>query len=152
MPARSHGLSKHPLYRTWQDIKRRCYDPAFRPYPYYGGVGVTMCKEWLVSPKEFINWALDNGWQPGMEIDKDLKVKGNKVYSPATCSVVSHRVNMLSVVSRQSGRKSSKLKLSCEDVAHIVRAKKRGVTTRELSLSYGVDISTINRVYRKTKG
>lgn len=151
MPPRSHGLSKHPLYRRWQDIKRRCYDPNFRPYPYYGGVGVTMCQEWLGHPERFIAWALEQGWKPGMEIDKDLKVPGNKVYSPEACSIVARRDNMLQVVGRQSGRKSCKLKLSSADVADIARAKIAGVSTRELAAQYQVAICTINRAYREAR-
>lgn len=83
-----------------------------------------------------------------MEIDKDLKFQGNKEYAPATCTIVTHKQNMIGVVSRQSGRKTSKLKLLTNDVSTIVDRKRAGETTRTLAEEYGVSISTINTIYR----
>lgn len=83
-----------------------------------------------------------------MEIDKDLKISGNKLYSPLTCSIVSHRENMLGVVGRASGRKTSKLKLSQQDVINIVARKRAGEATATLAQDFGVDIRTINRAYK----
>lgn len=149
MPAASHQMSKHPLYRVWQDIKRRCYDPNFSPYPYYGGVGVTVCEEWLNHPEKFIEWALSQGWVKGMDIDKDIKQAGNKIYSPEMCSIVSHRDNMLKVVGRESGRKTSKLKLSVSDVENICKRKALGEKSQTLADQYQVDVSTINKIWKK---
>lgn len=84
-----------------------------------------------------------------MEIDKDLKIPGNKIYSPSTCLIVTHRQNMIAVVGRASGRKTSKLKLSVSDVVDIVQRKDAGEKTRVLAEEYDVDICTINRAYRK---
>ena len=151
MPAPTHRLSKHPLYRVWQDIKRRCYDPNFSPYPYYGGDGVTVCEEWLNHPENFIQWAVSQGWVKGMEIDKDIKQAGNKIYSPEMCSIVSHRDNMLKVVGRESGRKTCKLKLSNADVEDICNKKRVGESSQSLANQYLVSVSTINRVWRENR-
>lgn len=144
----AHGYSRHPLYQKWQDMVRRCHSPKAQNYPHYGGVGVTVCEEWRANPVAFIEWALDAAWEPGMEIDKDLKISGNKLYSPLTCSIVSHRENMLGVVGRASGRKTSKLKLSQQDVINIVARKRAGEATATLARDFGVDIRTINRAYK----
>lgn len=42
-----HGLSAHPLYRTWRGIIDRCTNPSVRAYPNYGGRGITVCERWL---------------------------------------------------------------------------------------------------------
>jgi len=144
-----HGLSRHPLYKIWQDLIQRCHNPLCQRYPWYGGAGVTVCDEWQQNPVAFINWCLDNGWIQGMEIDKDTKIRGNKIYSPDTCLIVSHRTNMIAVVGRESGRKTSKLKLSIQDVSDIVARRKAGELTRDLAATYQVDIRTINRVFRE---
>lgn len=127
---------------------RRCHNPRDARYRWYGGNGVTVCSEWRDDPAAFINWCLANGWAPGMEIDKDTRVQGNKVYSPQTCALVTHRVNMLHVVGRQSGRTTSKLKLSEDQARDIIQRKSAGEKTRLLAAEYGVAINTINRLYR----
>ena len=33
----THGLTKTPEYRTWSDMKTRCYDPYYNEYQHYGG-------------------------------------------------------------------------------------------------------------------
>lgn len=96
-PNITHGLTKHPLFRIWSDIKTRCYNKKSWAYPYYGGKGVAMCEEWLHNPKVFIEWAIDNGWGKGMSIDKDkipqsLGIEG-LIYSPKMCCFLTHKEN-----------------------------------------------------------
>jgi hypothetical protein len=92
-----HGLSKHPLYRVWIKIKDRLYNPNHEAYNNYGGNGVTMCEEWKNDATKFIKWALDNGWKPGMQIDKDIIPNKLglpiRIYSPEMCSVVTQKQN-----------------------------------------------------------
>lgn len=141
-------MSKHPLYTVWQDMIRRCYNPSDQRYSWYGAIGITVCTEWKDDPVAFIEWCLLNGWVKGMEIDKDTRVPGNKIYSPQTYSIVTHRENMIAVVGRASGRKTSKLKLSVNDVKEIIQRKDAGEKTRILAEEYEVSIGTINRAYR----
>ncbi len=82
-----HGLHKHPLYSLWQGIRRRCNDPKMDNYYRYGAIGVKVCKEWDNDFMTFYNWALNNGYRKGLEIDKDIKGDG-KLYSPETCCFV----------------------------------------------------------------
>lgn len=38
----AHGLSKHPLYKLWQNVKDRCSNPKNPYFHNYGGRGITM--------------------------------------------------------------------------------------------------------------
>ena len=69
--ARTHGLSRHPLYGTWRKMLRRCENPAVKDYPTYGGRGITVCAEWR-DVTAFITWIESNlGPRPiGMSIDR----------------------------------------------------------------------------------
>lgn len=92
-PNPCNGLSRHPLYRTWRAMRSRCYNPTDVSYYNYGAKGVTVCEEWRNDFMVFYNWAMANGWEIGLQIDKDIKGDG-KLYSPATCCFVTPKVNV----------------------------------------------------------
>lgn len=85
-----HGYHGTKLYRLWADIKKRCECEKSSNYNYYGGRGITMCEEWRTSPKQFIEWALNNGYEIGLEIDR---VDNSKSYSPDNCQFITHAEN-----------------------------------------------------------
>ena len=99
-----HGCArtnkKHPLYNVWGQIKRRCYSEDDIGYPYYGARGVKMCDEWLNNFKSFYDWAISNGWERGLQIDKDIRAKEIGIpallYSPEMCMIVDRRTQMRS--------------------------------------------------------
>ena len=41
-----HGLRNTQIYRTWANIKTRCYNPNKDTFNYYGGRNVEMCQDW----------------------------------------------------------------------------------------------------------
>ena len=53
-----HGLSRHPLYRKWIDIKGRCYRENTNGYKHWDGRGVKMYKPWINDPKAFIEYVM----------------------------------------------------------------------------------------------
>lgn len=61
MAVRGEGRRKHPLYRTWQNIKTRCYNKNCKYYSDYGGRGIRVCKEWL---NDFNVFCTDMGEKP----------------------------------------------------------------------------------------
>ena len=148
-PREEHGLSKHPLYKVWMDMRERCYNTKHRNYAWYGAIGITVCEEWKNSFIPFYEWALANNWKPGLDLDKDTLTKGSKTYSPTTCKFITHRENMLAVVSRSSGRLSSKLKISSNQAKEIIARKAAGEKSKLLAKEFSVDVCTINRIYRK---
>ena len=81
-----------PYYQAWTSMLKRCYDSKLHlKSPTYIGCSVT--KEWLVF-SNFRLWMESQDWY-GMELDKDIKIVGNKFYSPETCLFVSRKINSL---------------------------------------------------------
>ena len=84
--------SRCPYYQVWMSMLTRCYCEKYQQKrPTY-----TKClviKEWLVF-SVFKKWMKAQNWQ-GMDLDKDIKIIGNDIYSPETCVFVSRQVNSL---------------------------------------------------------
>lgn len=79
-----------PFYSRWTSMISRCYSPK-RQDTQTTYKDCSVCEEWLVFSK-FKAWMETKDWK-NKELDKDLLVKGNKVYSPETCVFVSQRTN-----------------------------------------------------------
>lgn len=78
----THGKSKHPLYKTWHNMRSRCKNPNASKYELYGGRGISVCEEWDKNFEEFFNWSVSNGWEPGKSIDR---INSDKGYCPENC-------------------------------------------------------------------
>ena len=90
-----HGIEKHPLYKVWKQMIGRCYNTSFISYPNYGGNGVKVCDEWRNDIMSFYNWAVNNGWEKGLELDKD-KLSPNRqgfLYCPEYCCFLTRKEN-----------------------------------------------------------
>jgi len=83
-----------PKWRLWEGMLRRCYRPEKRSVLPYKGV--TVHPDWIYRSKfnEWLNSQPQNNWQE-LQIDKDLLVKGNKVYGPDTCCFLTNRENLI---------------------------------------------------------
>lgn len=77
-----HGLANTKLYKSWQRMKVRCYNKNYSHYKDYGGRGIVVFDEWLHDVVSFYNWAIDNGYQEGLTLDR-IDVNGN--YEPGNC-------------------------------------------------------------------
>lgn len=79
---RTHGLSNTRLYQIWADMKDRCYNIKSVSYKDYGERGVKVCDEWINDFVCFYNWAIKNGYNDTLSIDR-INVNGN--YEPNNC-------------------------------------------------------------------
>ena len=79
-----------PYYNTWSGILERCYSAKFQTKnrAYAGCSVVPAWHRFSV----FRAWMAEQHWE-GNQLDKDLLVQGNRVYSPATCLFVHKLVN-----------------------------------------------------------
>ena len=90
-------------YQTWRDMLVRCFDKKLKDKR-HTYMDVTCCKEWLLY-ENFYEWLHSQSnfdkWYNGYKwnLDKDILVKKNKIYSPETCCLVPHNVNSLFIKS-----------------------------------------------------
>lgn len=87
---------KKKSYLTWNSMLVRCYSERYQTkHPSY--IGCIVCEEWH-SYENFEKWYIDNYYEcenERTELDKDILVKGNKLYSPNTCMFVPKTINTL---------------------------------------------------------
>lgn len=83
-------------YEKWSKMIQRCYDPYYlNKRPTY--INCYVCNEWLCF-QNFAKWYDENEYKcmnEEMHLDKDILIKGNKIYSPETCVLVPKRINSL---------------------------------------------------------
>lgn len=158
----NHGFRKakytHPAYAAYRSIMNRCYNANEPLYKWYGAVGVTICDEWKNNPEGFVQWSIENGWEPGLHIDKDILCEQQgispHIYSPNTCQWVKPQVNVAFATNRNNFGKHPNVRLSNEQVAEIEQLYFSGQQTNmsELARQYGLlSPSSISRLIRLAK-
>ena len=92
-------LNEKQKYSRWYNMNSRCYRECYhRSHPGEIYPECEVCEDWRTNKESFYEW-LDkeyyviNGEQ--MDIDKDILCKGNRLYSPETCLIVPHNINVL---------------------------------------------------------
>jgi len=73
--------SETPEYRTWTNMKTRCYNVKNKSYRNYGARGITVCERWRTS---FVNFLNDMGERPSLKYSLDRK-DNNKGYCKENC-------------------------------------------------------------------
>jgi len=88
-----NGIKIRCVYHaTWTAMLKRCYSEACQKrQPAY--IGCSVCDKWLIF-SNFKAWMEKQDFK-GKHLDKDIKIKGNKVYSPEACSFVSAAENVI---------------------------------------------------------
>lgn len=88
------SLGQTAVYKAWSNMKERCTSKKLKEKsPTYIGVDASV---------EFKNFTFFHDWWfqqighdlPNVELDKDLLIKGNKVYSAETCLLIPSFVNL----------------------------------------------------------
>lgn len=125
----THGLSDTRLYNIWCAMKQRCLLPSSHAYKDYGGRGITICDEWKNNFQTFFDWAIANGYEDNLSIDR---IDNNGDYEPINCRWVSNDI--------QSYNKRTTLKISIYGEM---------LTVKEICDKYGVSKSALfQRYYR----
>lgn len=81
-PNYKDGRKGTRLYRIYRNMLSRCNNPRVRSYARYGGRGIIVCKEWKDNFSTFRDWALSNGYNDELTLDR-INNEGN--YEPDNC-------------------------------------------------------------------
>jgi hypothetical protein len=139
---KTHGDSRssNRLYRIYKNVKTRATNPNNR----YHQAGIRMSKKWQNSYIEFRKWALANGYNDELTIDR---IDNNKGYYPKNC----RWITMCDQTKNKQVYKSNKLGIRGVDFdkrrkkyrAQIQLNRKKTVighfdTAKEASLAYEI--------------
>ncbi len=89
-----------PFYSKWKSMLTRCFSEKYQS-THKTYIGCTVCDDWL-SFSKFKGWMAQQDWS-GNELDKDLIIEHNKVYSPETCLFISGTVNLFLTYNQKTG-------------------------------------------------
>lgn len=86
-----HGTWKNKrIAEIFHGMTYRCYKEDSKSYKFYGAKGIKVCDEWLNDPSKFEKWAIENGYQDDLTIDR---IDSNKDYEPSNCRWVPKKLN-----------------------------------------------------------
>jgi len=79
---KTHGKSNARIYKIWAGMKSRCHNKNCQGYAEYGEKGISVCDEWKSNFINFHIWAMNNGYNKELSIDR---IDNDKGYSPDNC-------------------------------------------------------------------
>ena len=110
------GISR--LYQCYRGMKHRCkHDPYYR--------NVSVCDEWLTDPQSFFDWAMSNGYQDNLTLDR---IDNNGNYEPLNCRWVT-------IAEQQNNKRNN----------HLVEIDGVTKTVSEWSRFSGIPYSTLSK-------
>ena len=77
-----HGMCKTRLYVTWRNMISRCHNIKDKQFNLYGERGIRVCEEWRNNFKSFYDWAINNGYNENLSIDR---INNDGSYEPSNC-------------------------------------------------------------------
>lgn len=77
------------LKSIYNNMISRCHNEKSKDYKYYGEKGVKVCETWRKSFACFCIWALTNGYEESLTLDR---IDSTKNYEPSNCRWVSWNV------------------------------------------------------------
>lgn len=135
------------IYKTWTNMLKRCYSDSYhKEQPSY--IGCTVCDDWLVFSK-FKQWMSLQDYE-SKQLDKDLKVIGNKEYSPDTCLFLSREINSLLIKDRKRQDNDLPQGISRKKGRGVFRARlyKQG---NQYHLGHFKNVEDAEKVYKEAK-
>ena len=86
------GSYNKKYYSIWKDMLRRCYDKNYI-IKYHTYKDVYVCEKWKYL-SEFKKW-FDIYYIEDYQLDKDLYIPNNRIYSPDACLFIPSDINKL---------------------------------------------------------
>jgi hypothetical protein len=148
----SHGLSSHPLYSVWKDMKYRCANPRVKAFRFYGEKGIKVCDEWSNDPRIFIEWSLKNKWIEGLVLDR---IDTHKGYYPKNCQFISRKENGKKVhldhPGYVKGQNNPNAKLDDDQVREIKKLLCEGIRQCDIARKFKTRPENINRISKNKR-
>ena len=85
-----NGIKDRRLQEIFNGMKRRCYKKSDKDYKDYGAKGIGIYVKWLQNPSSFEEWALNNGYESNLTIDR---IDPSVDYSPSNCRWITRQEN-----------------------------------------------------------
>ncbi|MET3700168.1 hypothetical protein SAMN05877753_1233 [Bacillus oleivorans] len=120
-------VSNERLFRIWQSMRQRCNNPNANYYELYGGRGIKICPDWD-KYKAFKEWALNNGYEEHLTIDR---INNNEGYKPNNCRWVTMK--------EQQSNKNNNV---------FVKYNGEKITLAELSRRTGLSLPMLHRRHK----
>lgn len=148
MPPRTHGMSRGPdgkstkEYKAWCGIKDRCTNPHNQYWHCYGGRGIKMHPEWLLSFQEFLK-------SVGTAPSKDHsigRIDNDGDYTPGNVS--------WQTIQEQNANKRDLPRTKWKSgplLPVVLQLASQGITTRKIALIVGLSHSWIARMIRENR-
>ena len=89
--SRKADIEYPKLYRVWKSMKERCYLESYINANRYSKRGIKVCDEWVNNYNNFKDWALINGYDSNLRIDR---IDNNGDYQPNNCRFVTNQENV----------------------------------------------------------
>jgi len=132
----THDESKTRLYIIWNDMRGRCLNEKAIRYKDYGGRGITICPKWTNDYISFRDWALNNGYQEGLQINR---INNDDNYEPSNCNWVTLKEN----TRHRRGQKIKNIEIANE----IRDLYKTGeYTQKEIGKIYNITGQTVSKI------
>lgn len=95
------GLDDVKIYSSWSGMIERCYNEKFKQSR--STYKNCIADDRFHNFQYFYDWYVENKWsEDSINLDKDILVKGNKMYSPDTCVLVDSNINSIFVKCNKS--------------------------------------------------
>lgn len=108
---------------------KRCYNNTDKSYCWYGQKGITVYQPWIENPGLFEEWAMCNGYEDTLTIERKDESKG---YCPENCEWIPMKMN-------------AKYKTSTS----IINVDGEEHTGRDWAIKLGVSVNLINRYIKQ---
>lgn len=124
-----HTWSKKRIGTIFNDMVSRCYDNKDKNFIWYGEKGVKIFEGWMNNPKAFEVWALNNGYDDSLTIDR---IDSRKDYCPDNCQWIPLEEN-----SRKAGN------------VNWITVDEHTLTGRQWAEKFGLGKNRINTLIRE---